>query len=240
MNAKFTISYDGTCFKGSQRQEEKGTVEDKLIEIFSLLNIEAKITLSGRTDKNVHASGQVFNMILPPYFSNLKKLKRILNEMLPLEIRVHKIQEVEKDFHSRFHARKRVYRYFITTSTQTPFTAKYIHHTKELRVDLIQDAIKLFIGVHDFEYFHKKGSDKENLQREIYEARFYKHKDIFVFSFKANSYLRSQIRLMVGFLLEISEQKLSKSDLKAQLEKKKKVFNKPCSAYGLYLAKVLY
>ncbi len=240
MNAKFTISYDGTCFKGSQRQKNKETVEDKLIEIFSLLNIQAKITLSGRTDKDVHASGQVFNMVLPSYFKDLVKLKKILNEMLPYSIRVHKIEEVSSSFHARFHAKKRVYRYIISSKEALPFTAKYIHTVKQIDEKLISEAIKVFIGIHDFEFFYKKGSEKENLIREIYDARFYKYKDIYVFTFKANSYLRSQIRLMVGFLLEISSKKLSKDDLKAQLDKKIKVFNKPACAYGLYLSKVLY
>lgn len=240
MNTKFTISYDGTCFKGSQKQREKGTVEDKLLEIFSLLNINESITLSGRTDKDVHASGQVFNMTLPSYFHDLIKLKKILNEMLPSSIKVHKIEEVDKEFHSRFHAKKRVYRYFVSSSQELPFTAKYIHHEEHINKELIQEAIKLFIGVHDFEYFHKKGSDKENLIREIFEARFYKYKNFYVFSFKANSYLRSQIRLMVGFLLEISKKKLTKKDLQNQLDKKKKVFNKPSNPYGLYLTKVIY
>lgn len=240
MNAKFTISYDGTKYFGSQTQPNGLSVEDKLQEAFKSININTKIILSGRTDRDVHATGQVFNCILPSFWKDLKKLKDILNKHLVTSIRIHKIIEVNEDFHSRFHAKKRVYRYILTKKELNAFNANYLCSFKNINEEKINEAIKLFIGEHDFEYFHKKGSDKENTVREVYDARFYKHKDIYVFKFVANSYLRSQIRLMVGSLLRVSEDKLSLEDLKAQLDRKKHVFRIPASPYGLYLAKVYY
>lgn len=240
MNLKITISYDGFSYQGSQRQPNKKSVENKLIEVFTLLNIDPKITLSGRTDKQVHATGQVFNIVVPPFWSNLEKLKKVLNHKLPSSIRVKSIKKVSDDFHARFHAKKRVYRYVISTKEPTPFLANYVTFIKSIDEKKIKEAIKLFIGTHDFEYFHKLGSDKENLIREIYDVKFYKYNDFYIFKFEANSYLRSQIRLMVGFLLKISDGKLSKDDLKNQLEKKK-ISNKiPAPANGLYLTKVKY
>lgn len=240
MNAKFTISYDGTQYLGSQTQPNGLSVEDKLLRAFKSLNIKTKIILSGRTDKDVHASAQVFNCILPSFWHDFSKLKNAMNHQLPSSIRVHHICEVDENFHSRFHAKKRVYRYLITQKQLTAFNANYISYCKDINEDKIKEAIKLFEGVHDFEYFHKKGSDKENTIREIYSTSFYKYKDIYVFKFVANSYLRSQIRLMVGSLLKVSEDKLSLEDLKAQLDMKKYVFRLPASPYGLYLAKVYY
>ncbi|WP_428024413.1 tRNA pseudouridine(38-40) synthase TruA [Arcobacter sp.] len=240
MNVKITISYDGFSYQGSQRQPNKKSVEDKFIELFELLNIEPNITLSGRTDKQVHATGQVFNIDIPPFWTNLEKLKKVLNHKLPSSIRVRNIQKVSDDFHARFHAKKRVYRYVVSTKEPTPFLANYVTFVKKIDEKKINEAIKLFIGVHDFEYFHKKGSEKKNLKREIYDAKFYKYKDFYVFYFEANSYLRSQMRLMVGFLLKISDGKLSNEDLKNQLQKKK-ISNKiPALPNGLYLAKVKY
>lgn len=240
MNLKITISYDGFSYQGSQRQPNKQSVENKLIEVFELLNIEPKITLSGRTDKQVHATGQVFNIEVPLFWSDLKKLKKVLNHKLPPSIRVKNIEKVSDEFHARFHAKKRVYRYVVSTKEPTPFLANYVTHVKKIDEEKIKEAIKLFIGLHDFEYFHKLGSDKENLIREIYDAKFYKHNDFYIFMFEANSYLRSQIRLMVEFLLKISDGKLSKDDLNNQL-KKKKISNKlPAPANGLYLVKVKY
>jgi len=240
MNAKFTISYDGSSFLGSQTQINGLSVEDKLQEVFKSINIDTKIILSGRTDKNVHATGQVFNCIIPPFFSDFEKLKNILNNHLPLSTRIRKICSVKDDFHSRFHAKRRVYRYIVSTKDLTPFSSKYVNYIKNIDVQKIKKAMGLFIGTHDFEYFHKKGSDKENTIRTIFNVKFYKYKNIYVFYFCANSYLRCQIRLMVGFLLKISEGKLNKEDLKQQLNKKKILFKTPASAYGLYLAKVFY
>lgn len=240
MNAKFTIIYDGTLYQGSQTQPNGLSVEDKLQEAFKSLNINTKIILSGRTDKDVHAIGQVFNCQLPKYWSDLLKLKDIMNRHLPFSISIKKIEKVDENFHSRFHAKKRVYRYLISKKEVSVFSSKYIAEYKNFDEIKIQEAIKSFIGIHDFEYFHKKGSDKDNTIREVFDAKFYKYKDIYVFKFTANSYLRSQIRLMVGSLIRLGEGKLSLEDLKAQLKKEKYIFRTPASPYGLYLTKVYY
>ncbi len=240
MNFKITISYDGFEYNGSQTQPEKTSVEDKIVEVFKRLNVDAKIILSGRTDKGVHATGQVFNVELPEHFKNTQKLQKLLNQHLPLSIRVRKIELVSKNFHARFCAKKRVYRYVVTTKELSPFMARYISFVDEINISKIKEAIKYFEGIHDFEYFQKMGSGKINFQKEIFEAKFYQYRDFYIFKFKANSYLRSQIRLMVGFLLAISSRKKTIKDLQNQLAKKKRTFFKPADGSGLYLAKVIY
>ena len=240
MNIKVTISYDGSLYKGSQKQPLKNTVEDELLKAFRRINIDTKIILSGRTDKEVHATGQVFNCLIPKYWSDLKKLTEVLNHQLPDSIMIKKIQEVSVNFHSRFHAKRRVYRYLVTTKRNAPFYSKYITYEKTINEKLISEAIRLFIGEHDFRYFHKIGSNKDITLKKIYDAKIYKYKDIYVFRFEANSYLRSQIRLMVGFLLQISKGRLTMDDLKKQLSLEKHIFKNPALPNGLYLAKVKY
>ena len=240
MNVKVIVAYDGSEYQGSQRQPNKQSVEDKLLEAFKALHIHTPIVLSGRTDKDVHATGQVFNIKLPSYWSNLKKLQRCLNQGLSKSIQIRHISIVSDDFHARFSAKKRVYRYIVSSKPIHPFNQKYITHVDIINVSRIKEAIACFVGVHDFEYFHKRGSAKENLIREIYATAFYQYKDVYVFKFVANSYLRSQIRLMVGFLLQISAGRLSVDDLQAQLSKKKLIFSTPAPPNGLYLAKVIY
>ena len=240
MNLKFTLAYDGSLFQGSQKQPNGLTVEDKLLKAFKKINIETNIVLSGRTDKEVHATGQVFNCIVPDYWEDFFKLKEVLNKNLPSSIKISKISKVNEDFHARFHAKKRVYRYLITTKPTTPFNDKFITYVKDIDKELLQEAIKEFIGIYDFKYFHKTGSDKELTKREIFDTKFYKYKDIYVFQFTANSYLRSQIRLMVGFLLAINNKKLTIEDLKKQLNLEKNIFKTPAKANGLYLAKIKY
>lgn len=240
MNLKFVCSYDGSLFQGSQKQPNGLTVEDKLLFAFKKINIETNIVLSGRTDKEVHATGQVFNCFVPDYWEDFFKLKEVLNKNLPTSIKISKISKVDENFHSRFHAKKRVYRYIITTKPTTPFNDKFITYVKNVDEEVLKKAIKEFIGVYDFKYFHKTGSDKELTTREIFDTSFYRYKDIYVFRFEANSYLRSQIRLMVGFLLAINNKKLTIEDLKKQLNLEKNIFKTPAKANGLYLAKIKY
>jgi len=240
MNIKFVISYDGSSYQGSQKQPNGQTIENKLLKAFKRINIDTKIILSGRTDKEVHATGQVFNCIIPSFWQDLEKLKLVINRNLPSSIKIRYVRKVNDDFHSRFHAKRRVYRYIITTKETNPFNEKYITYVPSINEDLLKKAIKEFIGVFDFKYFHKMGSDKDITVREVFDTCFYKYKDIYVFKFVANSYLRSQIRLMVGFLLKISEEKLTIDDLKEQLNLKKHCSKFPAIANGLYLSKVTY
>ena len=240
MNLKFVISYDGSIYKGSQKQPRVRTVEDELLRVFKRLNIDTKIVLSGRTDKEVHATGQVFNCQIPEHWNNFERFKEILNTHLDPSVKIRKISQVNDEFHSRFHAKSRVYRYLITSKPTTPFNDKFITYVKNINEEILKEAIKEFIGVYDFKYFHKTGSDKDITIREIFDTNFYKYKDIYVFRFTANSYLRSQIRLMVGFLLAINDGKLTIEDLKNQLSLKKHIFKLPAKANGLYLAKIKY
>jgi tRNA pseudouridine38-40 synthase len=240
MNLKFVIAYDGSCYQGSQKQPNGLTVEDKLLKAFKKINIETNIVLSGRTDKEVHATGQVFNCIVPDYWIDFFKLKEVLNKNLPSSIKISNISKVADDFHSRFHAKKRVYRYIITSKPTNPFNDKFITYVQNIDEKLIKLAIKEFIGIYDFKYFHKTGSDKDITIREVFDAFFYKYKDIYVFKFTANSYLRSQIRLMVGFLLAINDNKQSIENLKKQLKLEGHFFKLPAKANGLYLAKIKY
>ena len=240
MNLKFVITYDGSCYQGSQKQPNGLTVEDKLLKAFKKINIETNIVLSGRTDKEVHATGQVFNSLVPDYWIDFFKLKEVLNKNLPSSIKISNISKVADDFHSRFHAKKRVYRYIITSKPTNPFNDKFITYVQNIDEKLIKLAIKEFIGIYDFKYFHKTGSDKDITIREIFDAVFYKYKDIYVFKFTANSYLRSQIRLMVGFLLAINDNKQSIENLKKQLKLEGHFFKLPAKANGLYLAKIKY
>ncbi len=118
--------------------------------------------------------------------------------------------------------------------------SNYVHFVKNIDEIAIKNAIKEFEGEHDFSFFKKsKGGEKSSI-RKIYRARFYKHKDFYVFTFEANAYLRSQIRMMVYFLLEISSKNLTVFDLKEQLECKKKHSTGLVSPCGLYLSCVKY
>ena len=240
MNIKIVFSYDGSKYNGSQKQPEKNTIADKILNILQSVGINSKLIISGRTDKNVHAINQVANFIIPPFWTNLKKLHTIFNRQLPKSIQVHSVTKVNDKFHSRFSAKKRIYRYIISSSDISVFQSDYIVQHKNMNIEGINTAIKYFIGIHDFEYFSKKGSEPVNTTREITEARFYKYKDYYIFKFKGNSFLRSQIRIMVQILLKISDGKLTVEDLKNQLLKKEQKLITLAPPNGLYLTKIIY
>ena len=152
MNVKFTIQYDGTDFFGSQKQPNKHTIENALLKAFLKINIDTKIILSGRTDKEVHASGQVFNTNIPLHWkNNFIKLQKVLNQQLPLSIRIKNLVEVNTDFHSRFDAKKRVYRYLISTKEKNAFSYKYISYVKEINEKFLK---QVFINTKIFMFLN--------------------------------------------------------------------------------------
>lgn len=240
MKIKFTVSYDGSLYYGSQIQPDFITIQSKIEEVFKLLNIDTTLEFSGRTDRGVHAFRQVISCVIPKFWSDLVKFKTTLNKILPDSIYVRNVSYVDSDFHARFSAKSREYRYLITTKKLTPFNQNYLGYYENINIQNIQDAIKIFKGVHDFEYFSKTGSEPASTIREIYDIKFYQYKELYILKFKGNSYLRSQIRMMVDFIMKISSEKLTLDDLKKQLTKEKLISWTLASPNGLYLSKISY
>ncbi len=236
MRVALILAYKGTSFLGSQVQSESSnTVFGNLEKVLAQLGINYRVVASGRTDKGVHASGQVCHFDLPDFWDDLAKLKRALNEMLPTSIQVKKIIHVADDFHARYSAKKRSYRYILKEGESNPFEADFVTFKEQIDFQKIEKNIKHFIGEHDFVNFMKTGSDTGSSTRIIYKAFAYKYKGYIVLHFQANGFLRSQIRLMVGALLNLEVQQIE--------DKLKSSYNhslKPAPANGLYLAKILY
>ncbi len=236
MRCAVTIAYDGTHFLGSQTQESSSnTVFGRVEHALKKLQIEAKTTPSGRTDRGVHASGQVFHIDLPPFWSDTKKLQTALNRMLPPSIHIKNIKAVDDTFHARYSAKRRVYRYIIKEAQSNPFEDNFVTFLEHVDFDMIEKNIRCFCGTFDFSYFMKSGSDIKSTTRTIYRAFAYRHKGFIILNFEANGFLRSQIRLMVGALLS-----LDKEAIKEQLLCKKRYKIKPAKSNGLYLSKIKY
>jgi len=236
MRVVVTLSYNGTHYLGSQIQKKfKNTIFGLFEKVLLELGIQQRVMPSGRTDKGVHATGQVCHFDLPPYWSDIKKLKRVLNLMLPSSIQVKKVTYVSDDFHARYSAKKRVYRYIIKEGMLTPFEADFVTSvSQEVNMQNLNQKMQFFVGEHDFKHFKKNGSDEKSTIRIIYKAFAYKHKGYIILNFEANGFLRSQIRMMVGALLQLNEK-----ELKEKLtDKNHKVDLAPPN--GLYLAKIKY
>lgn len=236
MRVALTLAYDGTSYLGSQIQKEtNNTVFGQVQKVLSSLGIDYKAIASGRTDKGVHATGQVCHIDLPPFWSDIKKLKRVINEMLPSSIKVLSIKNVDDEFHARYSAKKRIYRYVIRESKSNPFESNFITFLNSVDFNNIEKNIKLFIGEHNFVYFMKTGSDVKGTSRVIYKAYAYKYRGNIILNFEGNGYLRSQIRMMVGALLTLNEAQITE---KLACKKNHKIKPAPCN--GLYLAKIKY
>ena len=241
MRVKMTIAYNGANYFGSQVQKETDqTINGQIEKALKLLQIETKVIASGRTDRGVHASRQVIHFDLPPFWTDLNKLEDSLKRILPSNIVIRRLEQVGDDFHARYSAKKRVYRYIISTQKPNPFLADLVTYVDSIDEGKIKEAITLFEGEHNFEQFKKSGSDTENFVREVYKTRVYNHNGYTVLYFEANGFLRSQIRLMVGFLLKISEGTYTKEDLVDQLGCTKHFKLKPAPHEGLYLCNIKY
>lgn len=236
MRCALTIAYNGTNFLGSQIQKEStNTIMGKLDLALNKINIKTKIVASGRTDRGVHALNQICHIDLPLFWSDLTKLQIALQNALPPSILIKKIKLVDDNFHARYSAKRRVYRYILKVGKSNPFEDDFVTFVDNIDFFEIQKRIKLFCGTFDFKFFMKNGSDIKSTTRVIYRAYAYKHKDYIILNFEANGFLRSQIRLMVGALFTLSE-----VEVLEQLECRVKHKIKPAKSSGLYLCKIKY
>lgn len=238
---KLTFAYNGASFMGFQSQKTTdNTVVGTLIKALERLQIPSIPIGSGRTDRGVHATNQVAHLDLPYFWNDHQRLLEMLNLQLPSSIRIKRIEPVEESFHARYSAKKRVYRYIIKEGHSNPFETDFITFVPRLNRQAIIDSIGAFVGEHDFELFKKTGSDVTHYVRTIYRAYAYSHRGYFVLCFEANGFLRSQIRMMASFLLQISEGSLSKEQLIEQLDKGIKHSTNLAPHNGLYLTRIKY
>jgi len=240
MRVKAVISYDGSQYQGFQKQKStKKTISSAIEEALSSLQIDSPIVGSGRTDTGVHATGQVIHFDLPDYWNDLEKLKHHLNRKLT-DISFKHISVAENDFHARFSAKKRVYRYVFKTHKPSVFEQKYISYYETFDPKLLIRALKIFEGEHDFNFFHKTGTVTHTTVREIYRTDYVERNGYHLIYFQANGFLRSQVRMMVDAAMLCARGELSENQLQEQLNCQKKHTTKLAPPEGLYLAKIIY
>jgi len=241
MRIKAVIAYDGSAFYGFQRQTTTHqTVTGILEKTLRSLQIESAVTGSGRTDRGVHATGQVIHFDVPPFWErDLAKLKTLLNRKLEA-IRFRTLTRTYPTFHARFDAKRRLYRYIFKTTFPTVFERNYISYFPSYDQKRLREALTHFEGEHDFRYFHKSGSQPHSTIRTIYNARSYQIRDLHCITFEANGFLRSQVRMMTQAAMLYAQGLCDIETLKEQLESKKQHLHTLAPASGLYLAKIHY
>ena len=242
MRYKLTVSYDGYNYMGFQIQNELDTIELELMKAFNkLLNVDVKVYPSGRTDRYVHAKGQVCHVDLdidiPEY-----GLMKGLNAYLPNDIYIKEVEKVNDEFHARFSAIKKEYRYYINIKEYDPLTIRYLPYIPNLNLEAMLDAVKLLVGTHDFKGFASASIDERKpTVKTIYSIDIINDGDKLEFIFIGNGFLKYQIRRMMGIIVEIGKGRFTKDKITEILESK----NPQDSKYildgcGLYLEKVYY
>ena len=213
------LSYEGKAFCGWQRQNNAVTVQGELEKAFStFLRIPIQVTGAGRTDTEVNAINYIAHFDISDEVSiDAAQLCYKLNAILPKGIIIHEILQAEADFHARFDAVSREYRYFIH-SVKDPFCERYSYRLRyRLDIEAMNKAAGLLLGKHDFSCFEKLGGNNATSVCTITEASWstyrpahvellgypYSEGDYLVFTVKADRFLRNMVRAIVGSLIEV-------------------------------------
>ena len=241
-NYKITLAYDGSRYSGWQRLGKgeltiQGVLEEALRE---MIGEKVEIHGSGRTDAGVHAGGQVANFkcekTIEPAF------RETLNQKLPEDIRVLRVEKVSGTFHSRYSAKAKQYKYYVDTNEKADvFRRKYTcQYPEKLDLGIMKQAAEYFCGTHDFSGFTDDKSEKDKV-RTIYWIEITEENGIICFAYYGNGFLQHMIRILTGTLLEVGTGKKMPEDIISILEQKERAkagFMVP--AKGLFLEKVEY
>jgi tRNA pseudouridine38-40 synthase len=202
---KITLAYDGTNYVGWQRQGDGESIQGHLEE--ALARFEGgpvSVHGAGRTDAGVHALGQVASARVSFQHDPLT-LTRALNAQLPEDIRVVSVQDAGADFHARFSATSKMYRYQIrNTPVASPFQRFWEWHLAEaLNLGAMQDAASRLVGTHDFAAFRSVGTKLQDTVRTVTAAEWRQHAGVVTFEISGNGFLRHMVRAIVGTLVEV-------------------------------------
>jgi tRNA pseudouridine38-40 synthase len=204
-NLKLTLAYDGTRLVGWQRQADGDSVQGLLED--ALARFEgAPVTVhgAGRTDAGVHALGQVASAQVT-FAHDGATLTRALNAQLPEDVRVLGVEEVSPQFHARFSARSKTYRYQIRHGNiADPFERAFVWHMPErLRVEEMRAAAGVLIGTHDFAAFRSIGTPVRDSVRTVTQSTITDAEGRMAYEISGNGFLRHMVRAIVGTLVEI-------------------------------------
>jgi tRNA pseudouridine38-40 synthase len=251
MRLKLTLSYDGTPHDGWQSQPGGNTIQDLLQKAAEEIGKQpVRIHGSGRTDAGVHALAQVAHFDVPEGLTmNPFNWVPALNTKLPPSIRVLAAEEVGDDFHARFSATRKTYRYDLSTEpVLSPFRAGRVWHLpRQLDPMQLEAALQPLLGSHDFEAFSaKRGNETEQTDhtRTLHEARLDPLDQGWRLTWTGDGFLYKMVRLLTGAVVRVAEGRLRLDDMLAYLDQPAGLPHGRCSfcapADGLYLESVRY
>ena len=232
------IEYEGTHFKGFQKQKNLSqTIQGQLEKALSKIADEKINTIcSGRTDTGVHAYSQVIHFDT----SKTRELEAWIkggNSFLPKDIRILWAKEVDKEFHARFSAHSRTYRYLLRISKlpSALWDERSLWISEDLDINAIRRSSKLLIGEHDFSSFRSSACQSKTPFRNVKSIVIKKNKELVSIEITANAFLQNMVRIIVGTFLLVGKKEIFHSDIKAILEgKNRNLAGKTASPSGLY------
>lgn len=241
---KMVIAYDGGNYNGWQLQKAEPTIQGVIEEALGkILNQQTRVVGSGRTDTGVHALNQVAHFITSSVM-DLGILHRGLNSLLPPDVVIKEMTEVPGDFHARYSARSRIYRYLIWNNhIRSPFYQRFSWQVvQQLDMHAMREAARCLLGSHDFSSFQGTGSICRSPEREVMRFIIQGRAGRWIITtIEANSFLRHMVRNIVGTLIEVGKGSMSAEEFKAILEAR----DRSCAGVtappqGLFLKEVKY
>ena len=243
-NIRMTLSYDGSDFCGWQIQSNGRTVQGVLEAALERMHKHrVPVLAAGRTDSGVHANGQVINFFTDIDSINAGAFYTALNSYLPPDVKALSSCMVCDDFHARYDARIRVYRYQLYPSqVMPPVFRKYswrIRRTPD--VPRLNRLASVLVGTHDFSTFVVPRDQSPSRVKDIYSASFFPDSPFIVFKIAGRSFLWRMVRSLVGTLVELESQGADADDLERILESRDRTrAGATAPACGLFLHKVIY
>lgn len=243
---KLTLAYDGAAFAGWQSQKHGNTIQDRLEQaIERLAGKRLRVHGAGRTDAGVHALQQCAHVVLPDHSRMPNEWERALNALLPPQIRVLHARYVTNDFHARFSAKAKTYRYRIwAVPVLPPFEFGRVWHViKPIDFEKIERATALFVGRHDFAGFAaNRGTSQTSTVRTIHRAAAKKSGALITIEFTGDGFLYKMVRMMVGALVDCATGKITLRGIEERLSSKRRAgaARVVAPAEGLVLVRIVY
>ena len=243
-NIKLLIEYDGTNYQGWQVQPKGRTIQGVLEEKIGLLTGEpVQLFGSGRTDSGVHALGQVAHFKTQNRM-DIHTIQRALNSLLPHDIVIQKVEEVDEGFHARKHSKSKVYEYrILNRNLRSAFHRGYVWYIpQKLNLAEMKKATQSLIGEHDFSSFRSVGTPTRTAVRRVIRAEWKRGRDGLIrFEIEANGFLKQMVRAIIGTLVEIGKGRMKATEIRKILNSKdRKKAGPTAPAQGLFLKEVKY
>lgn len=242
-NIKLIIEYDGKGFNGWQKQPDRLNIQGEIEKaIEEITGEKVDLTASGRTDAGVHSLGQTANFKTDSKIPT-EKFAKAINSRLKKSIVIKSAEEVDEKFHSRYSVKSKTYRYIINNSENGTAIYRGLEYHVPMKLDYekMNEAIKYFIGEHDFKAFKASGTSSKSSVRKILDGNVRKEGERVIIEVTGTGFLYNMVRIISGTLLDVGLGKIKPEDIHSIIESKDRTkAGKTLPAHGLYLLQVNY